>query len=332
MKIAIVLLNWNGKNLLEKFLPKVIEYSQIPNAEIVLADNASTDDSIDFVLQNFPSVKIIKNKNNEGFAKGYNLALKQVKADIYCLLNTDVEVTNNWLQPILEIFKNEVNTAAVQPKILDYKNKSYFEYAGAAGGFIDQFGFPFCRGRIFNEIEQDIGQYNNNDEIFWASGACLFIRAKVFKEANGFDEDFFAHQEEIDLCWRINNLGYGIKFCSQSTVYHVGGATLAPQNPKKTYLNFRNNLAMMVKNLPAKTAFFVLFFRLFLDGVASAKFLFSGKPKHAFAILKSHVSFYRDLFKNINKRTKNTKITNYYKVRNIVWKHFVKGVNKFSEL
>ncbi|MDB2463041.1 glycosyltransferase family 2 protein, partial [Algibacter sp.] len=246
MKIAIVILNWNGKNLLEQFLPSVIQHSQ--GADIYIADNASTDDSVAFIKTNYPNLKLIKNQTNGGYAKGYNDALKNVHADVLCLLNSDIEVTPNWLTPIISTFKNEADTSIIQPKILDYNKKDYFEYAGAAGGFIDKYGYPYCRGRIFNTIEKDRGQYNDTTNIFWASGACLFIRNTVFKQLNGFDEHFFAHMEEIDLCWRAKNLGHTIKYVGQSEIYHVGGATLKTTNPKKTFLNFRNSLITLTKN------------------------------------------------------------------------------------
>ena len=251
MNIAVVILNWNGQKLLEQFLPSILQFS--PEATIYVADNASTDDSIAFVQRQFPTIKIIENKDNYGFAKGYNQALTDVKADIYALVNSDIEVTENWLQPIIKTFEKEPNTAVVQPKILDFKNKTHFEYAGAAGGFIDKYGFPYCRGRVFETIEEDLGQYNDELEIFWASGACFFIRSKVYHEMKGFDDDFFAHQEEIDLCWRIKNKKYVIKYNPKSLVFHVGGATLQKGNPKKTYLNFRNSLLMLTKNLPKKS-------------------------------------------------------------------------------
>ena len=239
VKIAIVILNWNGNQLLEKFLPSIVKYSNLDYVEIYVADNASTDDSVAFVKQAYPQIKIIQNQENGGFAKGYNDALKQVDAAIYALVNSDVEVTEGWLTPIISVFENEPNSAIIQPKILDYKNKTKFEYAGAAGGFIDKFGYPFCRGRIFSELETDNNQYNDEIEIFWASGACFFIRSKVFHELNGFDEDYFAHQEEIDLCWRAKNLSKIIKYVGKSTVYHVGGATLKEANPTKTFFKFQ---------------------------------------------------------------------------------------------
>ena len=278
MKIAVVILNWNGKKLLRQFLPSIIQFSE--NAVIYVADNASTDDSIEVIKREFPTVKIIQNKDNYGFAKGYNEALQFVDEPYYALVNSDVEVTKNWLNPIYELFEKDTKIAIIQPKILDFKKKTHFEYAGAAGGFIDKYGYPFCRGRIFETLEEDKGQYNDETEIFWATGACFFIRKDVYHELKGFDADFFAHQEEIDLCWRAFNLGYKTKYTSKSVVYHVGGATLDAANPMKTYLNFRNSLYMLVKNLPIGELFLVIFMRMILDGIAALKFLVQGKmPK-----------------------------------------------------
>lgn len=327
MKIAVVILNWNGAKLLEQFLPSVIQYSK--EATIYVADNASTDHSVSFVKENFPSVKIIQNTNNFGFAKGYNEALINVEEEIYALVNSDIEVTENWLQPILSLFEKEPETSIIQPKILDYKNKAYFEYAGAGGGFIDKYGFPYCRGRIFETIEQDLGQYNDITQIFWASGACFFIRKEVYRELNGFDPDFFAHQEEIDLCWRANNKGHIVKYCGASTVYHVGGATLDSGNPHKTFLNFRNSLWMMVKNLPKGQLFVTLFIRLSLDGIAGIRFLSQGKPKHVWAILKSHFYLYSNLNRFLNKR-EDIQQEKYYKINSIVYRYFLSNGKHFK--
>ncbi|MDX1545146.1 MAG: glycosyltransferase family 2 protein, partial [Christiangramia sp.] len=247
MKVAVVILNWNGKELLKQFLPSVIQYSE--KATIYVADNASTDDSVEFLKSSFPQVKIIQNSLNAGYAGGYNLALKSVEEDIHILLNSDVEVTENWLEPIVEVFEKEPGTAAIQPKILDHKRKDRFEYAGAAGGYIDKYGYPFCRGRVFQHMEEDHGQYNDDRYIFWASGACLAVRRSAYNEVGGLDEDFFAHQEEIDLCWRLQNMGHKIKYVSNSRIYHVGGATLQNMNPQKTFFNFRNSLFLLLKNL-----------------------------------------------------------------------------------
>ncbi len=324
--IAVVILNWNGVQLLEQFLPALIQYS--PEADIYVADNASTDTSIAFVQQNFPSVKIVQNDSNYGFAQGYNEALKHIDAPIYALVNSDIEVTENWLQPIRITFENEPQTAIIQPKILDYKNKAYFEYAGAAGGFLDKYGYPYCRGRIFETIEKDNGQYDDACEIFWASGACFFIRSGVYKELNGFDDDFFAHQEEIDLCWRTINKGYTIKYNPKSVVYHVGGATLQQGNPKKTFLNFRNSLLMLTKNLPAASLFWILFCRMILDGIAGMQFILQGKFAHFFAIIKAHFSFY-SLFSNTYKKRGTFQTKRYYRAKSIVFTYYIKGGKVF---
>jgi GT2 family glycosyltransferase len=329
MKIAVVILNWNGVKLLEQFLPSVIQFS--PEATIYVADNASTDESVAFVKNNFPTVKIVQNKTNQGFAGGYNDALQHIDAEIYALVNSDIEVTENWLKPILKTFETETETAIIQPKILDFKRKEYFEYAGAAGGFIDQFGYPFCRGRIFDTLEKDSGQYNDKTEIFWASGACFFIRSAVYNDLKGFDQDFFAHQEEIDLCWRAINKGFIIKYNSESTVYHVGGATLQQANPQKTYLNFRNSLLMLTKNLPQESLFKVLILRMLLDGVAGAKFTLEGRFVHCWAIIRAHFSFYRLFLKNYKKR-ENNQVKLYFKTKSIVYGYYVKNGTVFVDV
>lgn len=332
MKIAVVILNWNGKKLLEKFLPSVVNFSNLENTSIYVADNASTDTSVSYIEEYFPTVKIIQNSTNGGYAKGYNEALKYIDADVFALVNSDIEVTENWLEPIISTFEKEPNTAIIQPKILDFKNKRKFEYAGAAGGFIDKFGYPFCRGRIFSELENDEDQYNDEIEIFWASGACFFIRAEVFNKLKGFDEDYFAHQEEIDLCWRAQNLGKKIKYVGSSTVYHVGGATLKEESPRKTFLNFRNSLFSLVKNAPKNQLFFIILTRLLLDGIAGIKFLLELKPIHILAVLKAHLSFYYYMPKMLKKRKANAPNNSYYIVKSIVWEHFIKGKKKFKEL
>ena len=328
MKIAVVILNWNGEKLLEQFLPSIVKYS--PEADIYVADNASTDDSVSYLKAFFPTVKIIQNESNLGFAEGYNEALKHVDSDIFALVNSDIEVTENWLKPIIETFENEPQTAIIQPKILDFKRKEYFEYAGAAGGFIDKYGYAYCRGRVFETLEKDSGQYDDNCEIFWASGACFFIRSSVFNELKGFDADFFAHQEEIDLCWRAFNKGHKIKYNSQSVVYHVGGATLQQGNPQKTFLNFRNSLLMLLKNLPEKQLFPVILTRLILDGVAGIQFLFQGKFKHFTAILKAHFSFYSLFFMHYKKRS-GFNSEKYYKIKSIVFQYYVKAGKVFEK-
>lgn len=327
-KIAVVILNWNGVKLLNDFLPSVILHSQ--EATIYLADNNSTDDSVAFVEQKYPQIKIIKNEGNFGYAKGYNSALQQVDEPYYCLLNSDVEVTHNWLSPILELFENNPQIAIIQPKILDWKNKTSFEYAGAAGGFIDQYGYPYCRGRIFDTVEKDLGQYNDTRKIFWASGACFFIRKDIFNQLNGFDDSFFAHQEEIDLCWRSFNLGHQTIYCSKSMVYHVGGATLNESNPKKTFLNFRNSLLMLTKNLPKNQLFKIIFIRLILDGLAGIQFILKGKFNHCWAIVKAHFYYYHLVNNSLKKRTAQQQ-PNYYQTKSIVYSYFVKGGKVFED-
>ncbi|HEX7415033.1 MAG TPA: glycosyltransferase family 2 protein [Bacteroidia bacterium] len=335
-KVAIVILNFNGKNLLQKFLPSVIQYSE--NATIYVADNASSDDSCLYILEHYPEIKIIALKENYGFAKGYNEALKQVDADYFVLLNSDVEVTTNWISPIINLMDSDKTIAAAQPKILSYNNKTEFEYAGACGGFIDKYGYPFCRGRVFNTLEKDRGQYNNAIEIFWATGACLFIRATVFKELKGFDEFYFAHMEEIDLCWRMNNTGHKVMVVPQSIVYHVGGGTLDKLSPQKTFLNFRNSLLSLTKNNSSGVLFFKLITRLVLDGVAGIKFFIEGTPKHTWAIVKAHFSFYGNLSNTLQLR-KDIKSLKDYKPCNkqiyqgsIVFDYYLKKRKLFSEL
>ena len=329
MKTAIAILNWNGEKLLPQFLPSVINNSK--NATIYVIDNASTDKSIELLTTQFPSVKIIQNKGNYGFAQGYNEGLKKIDAEYFCLLNSDVEVTKNWIEPIEKLFDNNLDIAAIQPKILDYKNKEYFEYAGAGGGFIDKFGYPFCRGRVFSTLEKDNGQYNDTAQIFWATGASLFIRKKDFFEQNGFDEEFFAHMEEIDLCWRLNNAGRKIYYCGESTVYHLGGATLDKSNPKKWYLNYRNSLWMMLKNLPANKLFPMLFTRLSMDGIAAVAFLPKQGLPHVWAVFLSHMHFYFGFIKMYKKRQQN-QIKNYSDKELLPFQYFVQKRQYFKDL
>ncbi|AUC15581.1 dTDP-Rha--alpha-D-GlcNAc-pyrophosphate polyprenol alpha-3-L-rhamnosyltransferase [Tenacibaculum sp. SZ-18] len=331
MKTAVVILNWNGKQLLEQFLPSIVKHNE-GDTDVYVADNASTDDSIAFVKANFPSVKIVINKDNGGYAKGYNDALQYIDADIYCLINSDIEVTQNWLSPVIDVFTQEENTAIIQPKLLDYKNKEKFEYAGAGGGFVDYFGYPYCRGRVFNYLEEDHHQFNDVAEIFWASGACFFIRSSVFHKLGGFDEHYFAHQEEIDLCWRAQNEGFNVKYVGTSTVYHVGGATLQESNPNKTFLNFRNSLFTILKNVPRKNVYQVIFIRLILDGIAGLKFAFELRPVHTWSVLKAHLSFYKNLRKFIKKRRQIQRKSNYSIHTSVVWQHFVLGRTKFKDL
>ena len=329
MKIAIVILNWNGKSLLERFLPSVIAYS--PNAEIYVADNASTDTSVAYVQEQFKEVKIIQNSENGGYAKGYNDALKHIMSDVYVLLNSDVQVTEGWLKPMIALFDNPL-VGAAQPKIKDLKKPTHFEYAGAAGGYLDAFGYPFCRGRIFDTCEEDIGQYNDTREVQWASGACIFVRAPYFWQAGALDETFFAHQEEIDLCWRLRNMGYQVLASGDSEVLPRGGATLPSENPKKTFYNFRNTLFNVMKNVKGIRAFFIVFARLILDGIAGLKYLFAGKPKHLLAIIKAHFSFYYHLPSLLVKRMTLKHPTPYEQTFSIVWKYFVQKKQYFKDL
>lgn len=321
MKIAIAILNWNGKSWLEKFLPNVLENSQ--SAEVYVIDNASTDDSVAYISTCFPSVKIVINQQNHGFAGGYNEGLKQIHADIYCLLNSDVEVTPGWLDPVAALFEKSPDIAAIQPKVLDYNRKNFFEFAGAGGGLIDNLGYPYCRGRIFENIEEDKGQYNDETEIFWASGCCLFIRSEDFWKENGFDARFFAHQEEIDLCWRLKNSGRKIYYTGKSAIYHVGGGTLQKQNPRKTYLNIKNNLSMMLKNLPSDKLY-LIFIRLCLDGIAGIYFMFKHGFSHTWAVIKAHFGFYAQLPGTLKLRQQN-QIKDYYQSKWLIFKHFLKG-------
>lgn len=331
MKTAVAILNWNGRKLLEEFLPSVVLHSK-DEADVYVIDNASTDDSLGYLKQHFPKVKIVQNSENKGYAGGYNEGLKQIEADVYVLLNSDVEVTGNWLNPVLNEFKKNELLAAAQPKILDYKNKDYFEYAGAAGGFIDKYGFPYCRGRIFNHLEKDEGQYDAVSEIFWASGACLFVRSNHFWEAGGFDEDYFAHQEEIDLCWRFFNRDLKVICVGTSKVYHLGGATLDSLSAKKTFLNFRNSLFNLQKNLPKSKLSTTIFTRLVIDGIAGIKFLVGFKVNHFFAVIKSHFSFYFHFIKTNRKRGNVLKKHNYFTLNSIVIAYFAKKRRFFNRL
>lgn len=331
LKVAVVILNWNGKELLEKFLPTVTAYSA--DAEVVVADNASTDDSVEFVRQNYKDVKLVELPENYGFAEGYNKALATLDADLFVLLNSDVEVTENWLEPVLSYMDKHPEVAVCQPKIRWYHNRERFEYAGACGGMIDRLGYPFCRGRIFQSLEIDTGQYNDITEIFWATGACMFIRSKVFHQVGGFDAAFFAHMEEIDLCWRVRHHGHHIRCIPESVVYHMGGATLNKSNPTKTYYNFRNNLSMLYKNLPAGRLITVLPLRLLLDGVAGLKFLLEGDLKDCLAVIRAHFAFYGRLINGTLKRQKVIrKDLQPVFERSIIIEHYIRGKKKYSEL
>jgi GT2 family glycosyltransferase len=332
-EVAIVILNWNGKPFLEKFLPSVVKYS-IDKAKIIIADNDSKDDSIEFLTKNYPQIPIIRSNENKGFAEGYNFALSQVNADYYILLNSDIEVTENWISPVIDMMENDRNIAACQPKLLSYYDRERFEYAGAAGGFIDKFGYPFCRGRLFQSLEKDEGQYDDEKEIFWATGACMFVRAELFHKAGEFDRDFFAHMEEIDLCWRLRNAGYKIMFCPGSTVYHVGGGTLPKISSVKTYLNFRNNIILYYKNLPMDALIYVFIIRMLLDGLAAFKFLFEGHYRDFVAVLKAHFYFYKTYPRQREKRKKIPHIRDrklIYRL-SIAMDYYLRGKRKFSEL
>jgi GT2 family glycosyltransferase len=308
----------------------VIENS--PEADVIVIDNCSTDNSLVFLKQNFPQIQVICNKENHGFAGGYNHGLAQIACENLVLLNSDVEVTPNWLVPILKRAAENTNLAAIQPKILDFNKRDYFEYAGAAGGFLDKFGYAFCRGRVFDTLEKDLGQYQQSSEIFWATGACFFVKAKVFKDLGGFDERFFAHMEEIDLCWRIHNAGFNIQYEPNSAVYHVGGGTLNKTNPFKTYLNFRNNLAMLFKNLPAIYLLPTLFIRMILDGISALKFLKDGNPKDFLAVVKAHFGFYYLIPYLLDKREGSYIGFEKLTKASIVWKYFVKKQKTYTEI
>ena len=289
--ISVVILNWNGSAMLQRFLPSVIRYSE--EAEIIVADNGSTDHSIDILREKFPSVRILPFRENYGFAEGYNRAIQQIETPYVLLLNDDVEVTPHWLQPLLAFMNHHPEVAACQPKILSETQRELFEYAGACGGFIDHLGYPYCRGRIFNHVEKDRGQYDQVCPIFWATGAALLVRTDVFRKEGGLDKRFFAHMEEIDFCWRLRSRNYGIYCIPQSTVYHVGGGTLPKSHPRKTFLNFRNNLLMLYKNLPEERLNFTLRIRYLLDLIAALKMLLSGQAKESMAIVKALRTFFK---------------------------------------
>ncbi|MFT4771547.1 MAG: GT2 family glycosyltransferase [Cryomorphaceae bacterium] len=301
MKTAIVILNYNGEAHLRRFLPSVVEHNP-KDVDVIVADNGSTDDSITFLQSEFPDVRLIQLPQNYGFAGGYNEALKQVTADIYVLLNSDVEVTQGWLEPLLAEMESRPAVTACQPKIRAIENRKHFEYAGASGGFLDKNGYPFCRGRLFDHTERDIGQHDDQREIFWASGACLLIRSSSFHEVDGFDSTLFAHMEEIDLCWRLKNQGHHIYCFPQSVVYHLGGGTLAATNPRKTYLNFRNNLSIIVKNDYKNSLFNKIVKRMIFDGAAAGYMLITSGPKHFFAVVRAHLHFYSNLGRLLKER------------------------------
>ncbi|MDR2908227.1 MAG: glycosyltransferase family 2 protein [Bacteroidales bacterium] len=334
MKIAVVILNWNGKQFLEKFLPNVIAHSA-DRAEVIVADNASTDDSVDFLRQHFPNIRLIRNAENGGFSKGYNDALAHVDADYFVLLNSDIEVSPNWLQPVIDLMESDSNIAICQPKIRAYAEREKFEYAGAAGGFIDRFGYPFCRGRLFDTVETDHGQYDDVCEVFWATGAAMFVKAPIYREFGGLDEDFFAHMEEIDFCWRVKNAGFKVMYCPDSVIYHIGGGTLPKNSPRKTYLNFRNNLSLLYKNLYASELFFVFVTRFVLDQIAAIKFFTEGHLGDFRAVYKAYLDFIKTYPKNRKKRRRQLTICRYHTGQypfSIVWKYYVLKQKTFTHL
>lgn len=335
-KTAIVILNWNGENFLKKFLPGVVEKSASDVVKIVVADNGSTDNSVAFLEQEYPEIELIKFDKNHGFTEGYNKALAKVDAEYFILLNSDIEVTENWVDPLIEILEKDKEVAVVMPKIKAYANKAYFEYAGAAGGFIDKFGYPFCRGRILNNIEKDTGQYDQETEIFWATGACMAIKAETYRDAGGFDTFMFAHMEEIDLCWRLKNQGYKIMFTPKSIVYHVGGGSLPNEHPRKLYYNFRNNLILLYKNLPKGKLYPILITRLILDGIAAMKFLLSFKFSYVEAVARAHFRFYSVVSTYHKHRKKygpkTRKFPNQTYNKSMLMQFYFKNKRKFIEL
>lgn len=328
MKIAVVILNWNGVKLLQKFLPSVV--SESAGADLYVIDNASTDDSTHWLTAHFPMVKIVRHCENKGFARGYNEGLQKIKADIFVLLNSDVLVTKNWLPPLVKSLKNNPQIVVVQPKIKAYNDREKFEHAGAAGGFLDALGYPYCRGRLFQAIEKDTGQYTTAENLHWASGACFVVRAEIFECLGGFDTDYFAYQEEIDLCWRIRNSDGKIAYTHESEIYHLGGGTLRNESTLKTFLNFRNSLYSLIKNLPTWQVPLKILTRLFLDGVAGVVFILQGQSKHTFAVVKAHFSFYKNMRKMWQKRNGQSQKKYRYKTKSIVWSHFIMGMKKIK--
>jgi GT2 family glycosyltransferase len=336
-KTAIVILNWNGKNFLEKFLKDVISNTTSPDNEIIVADNNSTDDSLVFLNRNFPSLKVICLDSNYGYAGGYNRALAQIEADYYILLNSDVSVGENWTEPLTMFMDLNPQAGACQPRIRSFDKPSYFEYAGAAGGYIDKYGYPFCRGRLFNKVEEDHGQYDNVTEVFWASGACMMIRASAFNACGGFDDTFFAHMEEIDLCWRMQNAGYTIHYIPEPIVYHVGGGTLAYNSPFKIYLNFRNSLMMLAKNLPEQKVRGTIFVRKIFDGIAALTFLFNGGFPAMRAVLKAHSDFRRGKINIVTRRNMTPPCDTYgpphtMMNKSLLFEYYIYNNKKYSDL
>lgn len=328
MKVAVVILNYNGKPHLERFLPSVVSFTE--TSALWIADNGSTDDSLIFLAEHYPQIKLIKFDKNLGFTGGYNAALKQITAEYYVLLNSDVALTANWLLPLQNALEQNPKLGACQPKILAYQQPAFFEYAGAAGGYLDTLAYPYCRGRIFDSLEKDAGQYDDRVEIHWATGACMAVRADLFHDLGGLDERFFAHMEEIDLCWRLKSAGYSIQCIPESVVYHLGGGTLHKSNPRKTYLNFRNSLMTMAKNLPRKKVLPKIFLRLILDGVAGIKFLAAGEFKDFMAIIRAHFAFYK-LLNVLLKENIGNRSDHFLIPKSVVWAHFVKKIKTYSE-
>ncbi len=332
--VAVVILNWNGKSFLERFLPRVVK-SQYSNLQLVVADNASTDQSVEFVNAQYPQIQTIALAENFGFAEGYNKALSLINADYFVLLNSDVEVPENWIRPVIDLMQSDSGIAAAQPKIKAYHNKASFEYAGAAGGFIDSYGFTFCRGRLFTTVETDQNQYHTSTPIFWASGAALFIKRQAWQQVNGLDGSLFAHMEEIDLCWRLKNLGHKIMYCPNAEVYHVGGGTLNVGSPFKSYLNFRNNLIIMQKNLPFKEACVKIFFRLWIDLAAWFQFALKGQFAMAFSINKAHAHFFARFFETVKKRSSHLRPLNTHDGvyrGSVVFQYFALGKKHFNQI
>ncbi|QRR02642.1 glycosyltransferase family 2 protein [Dyadobacter sandarakinus] len=327
--VAIVILNYNGRHYLEQFLPDIVKYAG--GHDVWIADNASSDGSLAWVTATYPGIKTLTISENKGYAGGYNEALKHIPAKYYILLNSDIQVTENWIDPVISFMETDERIAACQPKIRAFDLPTHFEYAGAAGGYMDYLGYPFCRGRIFDTREEDTGQYDDEQDVFWATGACLFVRAEAFHRAAGFDESFFAHMEEIDLCWRLLNMQYRITYCGKSVVYHVGGGTLHKSNPKKTFLNYRNNLIMLFKNLPVGRRWKTILIRLVLDGLSSVRFMAAGAWPDVIAIIRAHFAFYR-MIPGLMKRSKRTTNRAPLYFKSVVVEYFLMGKHRFREL
>lgn len=335
--VAVVILNWNGKKFLQQFLPSLITHTSIPNCRIIVADNASIDGSVDFLTQNFPQIETLVFDKNYGFTGGYNKALAQIEAEYFVILNSDIEVSSNWLSPLILFLQENKKVAAVQPKILAFHNKQQFEYAGASGGFIDYLGYPYCRGRMLDTVETDLGQYDNPMQVFWATGACMVVRATDFTAAGGFANDFFAHMEEIDLCWRLQQMGKEVWCIPQSTVYHVGGGTLPNKHPFKIFLNHRNSLFMLFRNIPGLRVYFILFVRMLLDGVSAAIYVLQGNPAFLLSVLKSHLAFYKAMpslriQRRMIQSTGNAQLPGTMRKESLLWNYFVRKIKKFSDL